>query len=336
MQESTPSIKTFNTLVPQSVENVVLKATAKDPLQRYQTIEEMQHDLETVLNPERENEEPFVVPFEDGEETKAIPAIKDDQASPVNSTSHDETKVMSTTEPEKKPKKKKWIAIILTSVAVLLAAVVITLFFLPKWLAPEDVVIPEVSEQRYDEALKQLTELGLEVERESIYSDEIEEDYVIRSTPSGGSTVKEGSSVTLYTSMGKEQIEFDDYVGKSFEQTKRYLESHGYQEVIAYHEESELPEGEITAQVQPEPGEKVIPEDTKVIFNVSSGPPTVALSSLSGWTLEEVEQYIKDQELTLTTEEEHSETVPEGQVTRQEPGANTELEKGDEVKSFHF
>lgn len=76
LQSETPSAKRWNATVPQSVENIILKAMAKDTFHRYESAEEMEADLSTALNPERLHEEKFVIP-EDTEATKAIPIITD-------------------------------------------------------------------------------------------------------------------------------------------------------------------------------------------------------------------------------------------------------------------
>ncbi|MEE6728733.1 Stk1 family PASTA domain-containing Ser/Thr kinase [Pediococcus pentosaceus] len=59
-QDQLPLVKDFNTKIPQSLENVVLKATAKNPIDRYKNVAEMAADLKTVLQPERANESKFV------------------------------------------------------------------------------------------------------------------------------------------------------------------------------------------------------------------------------------------------------------------------------------
>ena len=75
LQEETPSVRAKYSYIPQSVENVVLKATAKDPLHRYSSVEEMEQDLMTVLSPERLQEKKFELPLDD-DATKAMPVIK--------------------------------------------------------------------------------------------------------------------------------------------------------------------------------------------------------------------------------------------------------------------
>src|SRR5690606_24994056 len=76
LQTETPSPKRWNPSIPQSVENIILKATAKDPFHRYETVEKMEEDIRTALLPERLNEAKFTIPIDD-EITKAIPIIKD-------------------------------------------------------------------------------------------------------------------------------------------------------------------------------------------------------------------------------------------------------------------
>lgn len=76
LQAETPSVRAFDATIPQSLENVVLKATAKDSSHRYTTVEEMYEDLETVLSPSRINDPKFVIPV-DNDVTKAIPIIKE-------------------------------------------------------------------------------------------------------------------------------------------------------------------------------------------------------------------------------------------------------------------
>lgn len=334
MQTNTPFVRTFNPTIPQSLENVVLKATAKNPFHRYQSVEEMYEDLQTVLSPSRINEPRFEPPTEEGEETKAMPVFTDKQFNTnVNNQDTIVKEKSDNTDPKDK-KYKKWIAILVSFLSVLVVAAVIALIAMPKLFSPDDIEIPDLTNFTYEDAVRELADLNLEVERESVFSEDIEEGNIVRTSPKGGTVVKEGSTVILYTSLGKEKIEFPDYVGSQFEQTERFLKNNGYLDVIAYEKVSDLPKGQIIRQIQPEPGEKVIPEETKVIFDVSAGPPKIILQSLRGWTVDEVQEYIKQNELTLRTEEEFSDEVPEGYVIRQEPNASTELEKGDEVRIY--
>jgi len=345
LQTNTPSVRKYNDAVPQSLENVVLQATAKDPFHRYNDVNEMEQALVRALDPEYINESKFVPPVEEGEETKAIPIITDDQINGemshadetiVHSPS-DTTKTYTTSEgdheeedevkQQKSNKKWWWIG----GISVLLLAILLAVFVIPQMLQPKEVEIPDVTEWEYEEAVEELEQLGLHTERELTSSEDIEEDLVVRTDPRAGRNVIEGSTVTLFVSSGKEKFSFDDYVGRDFDQVRRLLINQGYEEVIAYEKNSDKPEGEIISQVQPSPNEEVVPSETTVIFEVSIGPELVSLIDLKGLTEEEVADYLSRNELKINKKEEHSESVPEGLVMSQDPKPNTELTKGTTV-----
>ncbi|MEH7512462.1 Stk1 family PASTA domain-containing Ser/Thr kinase, partial [Gottfriedia acidiceleris] len=99
LQSEVPPPTRFNPEIPQSVENIVLKATAKDIFYRYDTADEMKLDLQTALDSDRLNEKPFVIPTND-DETKVIPIIKDIPVSTNDDTVVVPTKKKSTKEKE--------------------------------------------------------------------------------------------------------------------------------------------------------------------------------------------------------------------------------------------
>lgn len=343
LQTNTPSVRRFNERVPQSLENIVLKATAKDPFHRYTDVNEMELALASSLDPSKVNEPKYIPPVESGEETKAIPIITDQHLDAqmnqetIVHKSNNTTKTfrpdqLEETKDQKKKTNKKWWWI--GGILVLLTASLLALFVLPKLLQPKEIEIPDLIEWTYEDAVEHLEELGLKSEEELIHSDEIDEGLVVRTNPRAGRHVIENSVVTLFVSSGKEMFSIDDYVGRDFEQVKRILLNLGYEDVIAYEEHSDKPAGEILAHVQPEAHEEVIPSETTVIFEVSKGPELITLIDLSGLTLGEVEDYLSKNGLNLNIREEHSEAVPKGLVTKQRPEADSELTKGTTVDVF--
>ena len=75
MKNQIPSVCNINSLIPQSVENVILKACAKNPKNRYKNVVEMYNDIQTCLDEERKNEKRHVYQYsetEDLEETKEL------------------------------------------------------------------------------------------------------------------------------------------------------------------------------------------------------------------------------------------------------------------------
>ena len=59
MRDPFPSIREEDDEIPQSIENIILKATAKNPKNRYEDSRSMHEDLLTALNEERINEAPI-------------------------------------------------------------------------------------------------------------------------------------------------------------------------------------------------------------------------------------------------------------------------------------
>ncbi|WP_078413373.1 Stk1 family PASTA domain-containing Ser/Thr kinase [Priestia abyssalis] len=342
LQTETPSPKRWNPSIPQSLENVVLKATAKDSFYRYDSVEEMQNALETSMNPERLNEKKFEVP-DDEEATKAIPVITDDYIdSPTDETivrSFSKPVVVPDEEPvqkaqkapkKKKRKKNKWMVSLLILFLVLAGAGVIAVTVLPSFFLPKDVTIPNLRDEDYEEAVTKLVSLGFVVDDPVLKSDEeIEEGKVIQTVPGSGEVVKEGTEVKIYQSTGKEKIAFEDYTGKDVSTVKKMLEQKGYRFVNTVNVDSEEPAGTIINQT-PIEGAENVPEETDVTFWVSKGPPSVQLKDLSGWTEKSVRDYVSDYDIVVKVKEEHSDT-DKGFVIRQDPAPETTIEKGSEL-----
>lgn len=338
LQSETPSLKRWNPDTPQSVENVVLKATAKDPFHRYNDVHDMVEDLETALHPSRQNEEKFVIPVpEDEEVTKAIPVITNDMYK--EDGAKDETIIHNTDhssfkKEDKEKKSFRWKPWLIGLLLFVVAAGIAGLFFLPKLFIPKDVQVEDVSGMEYADAYEKISEQNLDVKRESLHSNDVKEGYVIKTEPTAGTTIKEGARVTIFSSLGKERVKFKDYVGQTFSQVKKLLEGKGYSVIKYTMNNPDVPKGEIIRQTEPNPGEMVIPENTTVIFEVSDGPKKVTLRDLTGKTLEEVYNVVGETNNISLKEPkyEFSETVPEGEVIRQKPEPYAQVTPGTEVE----
>lgn len=346
LQSETPSLKRWNPSIPQSVENIVLKATAKDPFHRYDSVEDMEEDISTALEPERLHEEKFMVPIDD-DATKAIPVITDDR--PYQSM--DETLVHAKdpkgdTQPvakplpekkkkekKKKKKKKKW-PVILVSVFLFLAVLcILAITVLPDLIAPKDVQVPDVSGKEVEDAVAELIAAGFTVRDTKPISDpDVEEGLVVKTDPKAGRTVKEGTSIDIYESTGKEKFELADYQGRQYDDVVRLLESKNFKSIEKTEENNESePAGTILDQNFSE-GDLVVPEDTELIFTVSKGPAPIALKDLRGYNEKGLQEYEESSGLKVEYgEEEFHEEVPEGLVINQDPAPGTNLARGQKV-----
>ncbi|EKN64109.1 serine/threonine protein kinase with PASTA sensor(s) [Neobacillus bataviensis LMG 21833] len=339
LQSETPSVRRWNPNIPQSVENIVLKATAKDPFHRYNSVEEMEEDLQTALDLERMDEPKFAIPI-DNEATKAIPVITDHH--PLKNL--DETLVHSTDKPStnlkddgkkgnnNNKKRKKWPMVLLSTFFVLVILGILSFLFLPGMLTPKEVKIPDISGMNVDDAISKLRLKGLAAGKQVEITDEkVKAGKVIKTIPEIGSMVKENAKITLYVSSGKEKYELSDYVGRQYEDVIRLLDNQNFKDIKKTEKNDDSEPGTIISQ-NPSGGNKVVPEETVLEFEVSKGPEKIVLKDLTQYSLKGAQDYASLVGLNLVVaEEKFDEKIPDNMIISQTPVTGTELVKGDKV-----
>ncbi|WP_242213747.1 serine/threonine protein kinase PrkC [Bacillus cereus group sp. BfR-BA-01383] len=337
LQNEIPSPKRWNENIPQSVENIILKATAKDPFHRYQSANAMKRDIETALYPERINEQPFYIP-EDMEATKAIPIIQQEQ---LFENVTDETIVLKGSKVDeqvreeaelskKKKRSNKWLKVLITTFLLLAIGITLALTVIPGFFIPKDVKVPDVAGMKYTTAVNKLVEKGFEItEPNIVYTDDVEAGDVIKTDPVAGRVVKENSKITIYQSGGKKKSKMKDFTGKNFESVKTELEER-YKQVTENYIENDRPKGEIVEQI-PTPDQMVIEAEQELKVWISKGPYQIRAGDFSRWTENSVIGYLNERKLTPDVKREYSDTVDKGLVISQSPKPGTPLKEGDKV-----
>lgn len=357
LQSETPSPKRWNPEIPQSVENIILKATAKDSYYRYESVDAMEEDIRTSLNPERLNESPFAIP-EDHDATKAIPIITDDQLSSIDETiirgpekntiifdeDEEDSNLESGTKVKKKQKKQKtkskkqnkkrikWPAILVTLFLLLAMVAILTITVFPSLLGPKEVVIPDLKGKEIDEATSQLENLGLVMGKKiEINDDEVENGLVIKTNPKEGKTVKEGAKIDIYQSVGKETITLSDYEGRNYEDVEDLLNKMGFKDVAVTEVFDDSEVGTIIDQ-EPSGGYEVIPPETELELTVSKGADRISLKQLTGFNETALNDYSNESGIIIDVEKKvYSDSVAEGLVISQSPEPFTKVDKGSTV-----
>ncbi|MFB6466592.1 Stk1 family PASTA domain-containing Ser/Thr kinase [Cytobacillus sp. Hz8] len=347
LQSETPSLRRWNPNIPQSVENIVLKATAKDPFHRYANGEEMEDDLNTALDPDRINEKKFTIPV-DMDATKAIPVITNDrpfqnldetiihrneEEEPEKNEKRKEKNVNKKAKPDKtKKKRKKWPVILISVFAFLLILGIFVITVLPDLMTPEDVEVPDVTGLELSQAKEQLKDKGFEIgEVISINDDKIEEGNVIKTNPKEGKLVKEGSEIDIYQSSGKEKFELSNYRDRKYNDVVSLLENRNFKDIQKTEVYDESEPGTIIDQ-SPSEGEKVVPEDTVLKFTVSKGEEPIYLKDLTEYNDKALKDYASSVGIKIeVSKEDYSDTVEKGLVISQSPSSGTQIYKGDKV-----
>ena len=216
MREPMPSVRKANPNVPQSVENIIIRATAKNPRLRYQSCDEMLNDLEKCMSPEHQNDKPLSL-NDPIDKTPTKQEKEDIKAGMTRSTSLSRIA-------------NKRTKIYITAILVLFAmfAVIAGLFLagiLP--LKSKNVTVPNVSNMDVAQATAALQEQDLEVDQDDItyqLSKDSIEGVVIGTEPASSSEVERHSKVKRIVSSGVGQ-EMPNYVGKNIDDVKASLPS---------------------------------------------------------------------------------------------------------------
>ena len=306
IKEPIPSIREFDPEIPQSVENIVLKACAKNPKNRYENVRDMYYDLCKCLNDEEKNVEK--VKYQYPEFDESIKQVKKEEK--------DEVEVKEFDEEDKSSNKAAWIIGIIISIFVILG--VVALLLLPKFTRVPDVKVPDVTKLSVVDAESKLKEAGfiVEVNVEEVFSDTIEEGKIVRTSPEANRTIKKGSTITLYKSKGTEKIKLEDYSGQNIYEVKGKLEllglkvsieSQNVDDVTIYKDKED-----IVIDQNPKSGE-LYKGDQIILYY----PNIVVYPDLTTYSLQEVQEFAEKYELDLTVEEVETDTVSEGTIISQ-------------------
>lgn len=224
MKEKIPSIRKQNPTIPQTVENIVIKATAKNPRNRYDSVKEMHEDLEVCMEKENVKKVTFEYPENDIDDSEPITNKKEKKKIEKPKVEYVE-KEEDIPEEEiiDSPKKKNTIILLLTGI-VLFLLIIASIFWLSTTKEVKDVLVPNIVGIKTEKAVKELEKLGFKYTIESKESDTVAEGLVIRTNPKAGSTRKKGDTITIIESLGGEYHYLEDYTGKDYTEIKAKLE----------------------------------------------------------------------------------------------------------------
>ena len=224
MKEKIPSIRKQNPTIPQSVENIVIKATAKNPRNRYDSVKEMHDDLEVCMEKENAKKVTFEYPENDIDDSEPITKKKEKNKIEKPNVEYTEKKEESIEEDIlETPKKRNTVILLLTGI-VLFLLIIAGIFWLSSTKEVKDVIVPNVVGKEIEKAIKELEKLGFKYTIESKESDTVAEGLVIRTNPKAGSTRKKGDTITIIESLGGEYHYLEDYTGKDYTEIKAKLE----------------------------------------------------------------------------------------------------------------
>ena len=296
-QKPLPSVIDENPSVPQALENVVIKATAKKLTDRYQSVAEMYVDLSSSLSYNRRNEPKLVFNDTTKADTKTLPKVsqstltsipkvqtqspKPQAAKPSQQVSEDNY----ATKPVKKRKFRVRYMILLASIVLVAASLV--------WIlsrTPATIAIPDVTGQTVAEAKETLKKANFEIgEEKTEASEKVEEGRIIRTDPDAGTGRKEGTKINLVVSSGKQSFPLSNYIGRKSTDVIAELKQKKVPENLIKIEEEESSESEAGTVLRQSPAAGTTYDLSKastITLTVAKKVTSVAMPSYIGSSLE--------------------------------------------------
>jgi serine/threonine-protein kinase len=319
MKDQIPSVCKFNPSIPQSVENIILRACAKNPKNRYETVAEMYEDLKTCLDVSRLEEKRIVYKYKEH--------------------NLEETKNMSKVQPKKEKNndnsdKNINIALkILGVVCVFIVIIGLAFILIFSSSGKKEVKVPTdligLSEK---EACKKIEKNDLNCKVKYAYEEGTEEDIVLSVSPKSSSKVKEGNTITITVSSFENTIVVDDYVKEKakLDLVKAELEAQGIRVVTTAKkvtEEDEIEENTIVEQ-NIAPGTRL--EKENGVIELTYATLIVVYPDFTDGTYNKdlIQQFCDDNGITCKFREEEDNNYNEGAIMLQSRNSGDEVKKG--------
>lgn len=328
LKEPIPSIRSEFPNIPQSVENIIIKATAKNPKNRYNNANEMHEDLLTCLNKERLEEPKIKLKYNEG--------ISDDVAFEVDKENMDDSFVSQIK--DTKDNKNKTIIILGSVLGGLVVILGIVYFALSIFATSKDVKIPDVKNLSVEDADTLLRKRGLKValKSEEEPSLEVEEGKIIGTKPEIGRVVKEDTEITLIISTGQVTYEVEDLTGKNYREVKTELEIKYSLKVTIEEKEVEEKDDkkydkeEIVGQ-SVKKGEVLTTGDEIILYipKVLEKYPDFVNES---WSITDIQKWAKEKGVSLVIIEKETNEYKEGAIIAQSRAKDSVVVSGAELK----
>ena len=344
MRDPLPSLRAENSAIPQSIENIIKRATAKNPKNRYESAREMHEDLLTALNDERMNEEEIQFKYPEHEEVKktkktepATSTVEEDDDDDVAKKEKIEQLENESSDDNKIEKRNKIIIIVLGVIFLLIIIVLMLVFLLfPKLSNGKTVKVPDCTGDKVSVCEEKLLAAGFEVNAkiETVASDAIDKNKVVKTDPSTGRSIKKGTSITIYKSIGEETFELDDYTDQDSKTVKAILETkYGLIVTIEKKEPDDKTkeyEDDVIIGQNLAKGSEVKKGDSLVLY-VPSDEKVFPDFVTEGYTKDDVDALCKEYNLNCTFKEEQTEKYAEGKIISQSRLAGSTISRGSNL-----
>lgn len=339
IQDPMPNVTDERSDIRQALSNVVLKATEKDKMERYQSVREMQNDLETVMSDERASEDRYQSSITS---TKTVPINKseianqtreEDKGKSISETMQipivNQQQFQSSEEhiyavPRKKRSKKK--KFLYTLIIVLLLFGLFS-FMAMGMFGNKYLETPDITGKTEKEAEHILKEHKLQMGKTTReYSDKYPENKIIKTKPEKGERLEQNSKVDIVMSKGPQLAEMPSLYGMSKSDAISKLKDLGIKDtkVKQSYTKQNVAKGLIESQ-NISPGDKVKVNDSNIELIESLGTKQVYVDDYENKSFKAAKEDLESKGFKVeVSEERNDDKVKKDDVISQSP-------KGEEV-----
>ena len=356
INEEIPKPSEFNKAIPKNLEQLILKATSKGQMDRYQNADEMLYDMKGILqNPNYEikgveiTEKTILLTPADTELLREQgKEIEADLVAPPKEKSiyEEETGFLQDEEEDEEVSKLYKILVgaggVFATLALVVAISLACIFWIPSLGKNMNMVsVPDLTNRSLEEATQLLKERNLQIK---IATGSDETGVVINQSPVSGKQAKKNSIVEVELAADDsevlpegETVELLDFTGEDQRDVLAKIKELGL-DISAVDIRPQADEtveiGKVISQT-PAGGSMVVSGDPIVLF-VSSGPEKkvqmATVPDVKGRTVEEARSILSQSNLKLGNEKpQSSETVAEGLIIDQALPAGTDIEEGSSI-----
>lgn len=366
MKDKIPSIRKQDPSIPQSVENILMKATAKNPRNRYDSAREMHDDLVACLTEEHANDKKITFEYPENDidsDTPTTPPVTKPKKKVEKPKDNDEdledteelvTEIPNENNDDKdsdedpleeyfeEPKKRNTLIIILSTFFLLLL-ISLGVFWLITTKEVKDVVVPNVENLTLEKAIQILKDNGFTYTTETKNSEEIEAGKVIKTSPKAGSTRKKGDTITIIESIGGNYLYLEDYTGKNYTEVKAKLEllkinvlieKKDVEDKEKYKDKENIIIDQNPKYVEGEEKQVIEAGDTITLYipNIVDEYPDMVSE---GWSLSDFIAFAEEYKLTFIVQDSTGATIPESEYNNYSSATITDQSRkaGDRILS---
>ncbi len=282
MRDELPSVKEYNPSIPQSVENIIIKATVKNKFFRYKSSQEMLSDLNSCMDENKKHEKPIVFDTDDGH-TIVMDKVSDPSQSDRSSSTI----------------KTALVGLLIS--AVLIGTMWWAVAMFNRAEQEKIVTMPDIMGLTFAEARNVLEELGLHLSTSVRYqlTDDVDFGRIINFTPIEGAEIEVGSSVNVWISDGKYFV-VGNYKDMTLEEVQAVLAGSRINIRVEKEQSVDVPPGIVIRQENLLPDEKLDPRRSHELKLVVSTYVEVVVPQLYGMNIDQARNQLTELGVEVT------------------------------------